>query len=293
MTRNLSQSLSLWMDSADLPTSFPLREDTKADVCVIGAGMAGLCTAYLLAKAGWKIVVLTQEGVGQDETMRTTAHLTAALNNRYFRLESLHGELGAQLAASSHTRAINRIEAIVREEHIDCAFARVDGYLVATSDEAVEEIDREQQAASHAGIDVEKLASSPIPFSAGPCLRFARQAQFHPLVFLAAVVRAAERMGGRIYTDTHIDTVSGGTPVVVQSSSGSTVTARAAVVATDTTISNVLVLHTKQAAYRSYGRAILRLPVPRVALHPFRQSDKRPGHQRFGTAGMMVNMAGI
>jgi glycine/D-amino acid oxidase-like deaminating enzyme/nitrite reductase/ring-hydroxylating ferredoxin subunit len=256
MTRIVAESLPLWVASADLPTFAPLRRDVQTDVCVVGAGIAGLCTAYLLAKEGRRVVVVTQEGVGQGETMRTSAHLTAALDSRYFRLESLHGEAGACLAASSHATAIDRIEKIIQQEHIDCAFARVDGYLVAASDQAASEIDREREAARRAGIDVEILAHCPgAAILPGPCLRFPRQAQFHPLEFLAVLTRAIDQMGGQIYTDTHVDTVTGGTTVEVQASGGSKVTARTAVVATETPVSNILTLHTKQAAYRTYAVA--------------------------------------
>ena len=63
-------------------------------------------------------------------TARTTAHLVTALDDRYFELESLHGEDGARLAAESHAAAINAIEAIVDQENIKCEFERLDGYLV-------------------------------------------------------------------------------------------------------------------------------------------------------------------
>ena len=112
MTRSVAQSVSLWLASSDLPTFAPLRQDLQVDVCIVGAGMAGLSTAYLLAKEGRRVAIVTQEGVGEGETMRTSAHLTAALDTRYFRLEA-PWRAGARLAAASHTRAIDRIEHIV------------------------------------------------------------------------------------------------------------------------------------------------------------------------------------
>ena len=264
MTRSVAQSVSLWLASSDLPTFAPLRQDLQVDVCVVGAGMAGLSTAYLLAKEGRRVAIVTQEGVGEGETMRTSAHLTAALDTRYFRLEALHGELGARLAAASHTRAIDRIEHIVAQERIACAFARLDGYLVATSEQAAGEIDREWEAARGAGIEVARLPHCPAaPFSPGPCLRFPRQAEFHPLEFLAALARAVDEMGGHIYTDTHVDTVTDGARAQVLTSAGPEITAEAAVIATDTPVSTVLTLHTKQAAYRTY---VIAARVPAGAL---------------------------
>ena len=52
-------------------------------MCVIGAGIAGITTAYLLARGGRRVVVLNDGPVGGGETTRTTAHLTNALDDRY------------------------------------------------------------------------------------------------------------------------------------------------------------------------------------------------------------------
>jgi ribulose 1,5-bisphosphate synthetase/thiazole synthase len=43
---------SVWVATADTPTESVLNKDCRADVCIIGAGIAGLTTAYLLAKKG-------------------------------------------------------------------------------------------------------------------------------------------------------------------------------------------------------------------------------------------------
>src|SRR5919109_455332 len=126
---NSGQSTSLWMATAAVPQQAALAEDAHADVCVVGAGIAGMTTAYLLAREGKAVVVLDDGPVGGGQTQRTTAHLSNAIDDRYFEIERLHGEHGARLAAESHTAAIDRIEASVREERIDCDFERLDGFL--------------------------------------------------------------------------------------------------------------------------------------------------------------------
>jgi len=96
---------SIWMHGIRLPRRSALSGVEKADVCVVGAGIAGLTTAYLLARAGRRVILLDDRDIGCGETSRTTAHLVNALDDRYFDLERLHGEQGARLAAQSHTRA--------------------------------------------------------------------------------------------------------------------------------------------------------------------------------------------
>ena len=102
-------------------------DDQKAAVCVVGAGIAGLTTAYLLAKAGRKVVVLDAGTGGGGETPYTTAHLASAIDDRYAEVERIRGTDVARLAAQSHGAAIDRIETIIEDEDIDCHFRRVDG----------------------------------------------------------------------------------------------------------------------------------------------------------------------
>src|SRR4051812_45919034 len=103
----------------DLP---PLTGDCMTGVCVVGAGIAGLSTAYHLSLQGQKVLVLDDGAIGSGETGRTTAHLSNAFDDRYHRVESQHGEEVSRTVAQSHTAAIDRIEAIVRDERIDCDF---------------------------------------------------------------------------------------------------------------------------------------------------------------------------
>lgn len=62
----------------------------RASVCTVGAGIAGITTAYLLVRAGKSVVVLDDGPIGGGKTGRTTAHFVAALDDRYFELEKLH-----------------------------------------------------------------------------------------------------------------------------------------------------------------------------------------------------------
>jgi glycine/D-amino acid oxidase-like deaminating enzyme len=66
------------------------------------------------------VVVLEDGSVGGGETGRTTAHLTHALDDRYFHLAKVRGKDIAKIAAQSHTDAISKIESIIGSEGIDC-----------------------------------------------------------------------------------------------------------------------------------------------------------------------------
>jgi glycine/D-amino acid oxidase-like deaminating enzyme len=105
-------STSLWMATADMPSQSRLKESIRTDVCIIGAGIAGLTTAYLLGREGRSVVVLDGGLSGGGMTGRTTAHLTNAYDDRYVEIEKLHGEEGSRLTAESHTAAIEKIHQI-------------------------------------------------------------------------------------------------------------------------------------------------------------------------------------
>lgn len=255
MLSDTGKTDSLWMVTVPPRTPLPLTTDLRTEVCVIGAGIAGLTTAYLLAKAGKRVVVLEDGAIGGGETGRTTAHLSNALDDRYYVLERLHGAEGARTAAASHTAAIDQIESIVRDEAIDCAFQRLDGYLFVPPGKSTGVLEQELEAARRAGVaGVELAKRAPmLPFDTGPCLRFPRQGQFHPLSYLNGLVVAFERMGGRIFGKTHVSGVDPGPPVQTQTTGGHTVTADFVVCATNTPVVDWLVIHSKQAAYRSFA----------------------------------------
>ena len=141
-------SNSIWMATADTPLQPQLQGNVRTDVCIIGAGIAGLTTAYLLSREGRSVVVLDDGAIGGGMTGRTTAHLTNAFDDRYVDVEKLHGEEGARFTAESHTAAIDKVDEIVRVENIDCDFARCDGFLFAAPPDTEELLD-EELAATH------------------------------------------------------------------------------------------------------------------------------------------------
>ncbi len=174
----------------------------------------------------------------------------------------MHGGKGARLAAGSHTAAIDRIEAIVAREKIDCDFERLDGYLFVPPGESTDVIDKELAASHRAGLSgVERIERAPLKsFNTRACLRFPLQAQFHPLKYLNALAQAIESKGGLIFNRTHAEEFIDGGPAVVKTSKGQVVSAGAIVVATNTPVNDWVAIHAKQAAYRTY---VIGMKVPK------------------------------
>lgn len=263
-TTHAGERASLWEATSSAGSLNPLREDTSADVCIVGAGIAGLSVAWQLVRDGQSVVVLDDGAIGRGMTARTTAHIASALDDRYYEIEKLHGEDGARLAAESHTAAIEQIEKIVRDEKIDCEFERMDGYLFEPPNEGTTNLRHEFEACERAGLKVQWLERAPIDaFNTGPAIRFPDQAQFHPLHYLRGVAAAIERGGGRIYTGTRVVDVQETENGIAKTQDGRTIRARWFVVATNTPTNDRYVIHTKQAPYTTY---VIGMRVPKGAI---------------------------
>ncbi|MEN2412227.1 FAD-dependent oxidoreductase [Flavobacterium mesophilum] len=242
-------NVSFWIDSTDFIAFGKPYQDLKTDVLVIGGGIGGLTTAYKLLKAGKKVVLVEDGFIGSGETGRTTAHLTCALDDRYYNLENIFGEENAKLAAESHSAAIDEIENIVHKLHIDCNFMRVNGYLFLNPTDQIENLEKEYQATQRAGLQTSLLNVTPgINPENQPCLAFKNQAQFHILKYLKGLANAVISLGGTIYTEAHAADITDKGAVI----NGFNFTANHIVVATNTPINDVLTMHTKQHAYRTY-----------------------------------------
>jgi glycine/D-amino acid oxidase-like deaminating enzyme/nitrite reductase/ring-hydroxylating ferredoxin subunit len=232
---------------------------------VVGAGLAGLTTAYLLAREGRSVVVIDRGHVAGGETGRTTAHLATVPDELFVALEKLHGRDGARLAHQSHAAAVDTIEAVAEREGIACDFERLDAYLFLAPGQKTADLLQEMDAVRRAGVPVEEVAGVPVPgMDVGPGLRFPRQAQFHPLKYMAGLTRAIQALGGRMFTGAQAEEFEGGSRPRVTTSSGLTVTAGALVVATNTPVNERVLPHLKQFAHRTY---VIGLPVPAGSVH--------------------------
>lgn len=267
--------LSYWRASAQVPDHPPLYANATADVCVIGAGIAGLTTAYLLAQQGASVAVVEARSVGAGETGQTTAHI-AVPDDRYWHIEKAYGTETARHVADSFAAAADLIERIARDESIDCDFERVPGYLCSGSKNTSEALAPEMEAATRAGVRV-SWQQPPIRAAGdGPCLLFPDQAQFHPLRYLAGLAQASVRGRVRIFCDTRaLDVEERDAGVVVTTPTGK-ITADAAVVATNTPFNDRVAIHTKQFAYQTYAVAAL---MPRGSSpHMLLWDDEDPYH---------------
>lgn len=263
-----SSSRPLWLATESAPHYPALAEDVDADVCVIGAGIGGLTTAYLLTCAGKKVVVIDAIGVGAGETGRTTAHFFPP-DEWYASIEDSFGAEHAAKISTSFKEATDLVESIIVTESIDCEFERLSGYLYSLGESGEADIENEYQAAQRAGAESVKLDRVPgLSFDTGSCIEFKGLAQFHPIKYLAGLAAAITKRGGHIFCNTRATEINKEEKHII-STNGGKVFANSVVVATNTPFNlETLFTHTKQAAYQTYviGVRVPKGSVPRVLL---------------------------
>jgi glycine/D-amino acid oxidase-like deaminating enzyme/nitrite reductase/ring-hydroxylating ferredoxin subunit len=247
------KTVSYWEASEDLLEKSALGESIETDVCIVGGGISGLTTAYLLTKAGKRVIVVDDGAIGGGETARTTAHLSDAIDDRIYRIEDWHGADKAKLAVKSHGAAISQIEQIAAAENIDCDFLRVDGYLIVAEDGGKDDLEKELETVRDLGFNqIERAARAPIKdFDTGECLRFPRQGQFHVLKYLSGLAKAVEHNGGRLFSNTKAVEWTGEDAPEVKLANEQTIRAKQIVLATNYPLQGNM--FAKLPAYRTYA----------------------------------------
>ncbi len=273
------QTTPIWYRDAEMTDeSGPPVGPLVTDVAVVGAGIAGLTTAYLLLGAGKSVMVFDEGPVASGQTGRTSGHLNSVIDDGFAAVEKLHGLDGSKLAFHSHAEAVDLIEKIARVESIDCEFVRQDAVLFPAQPGDVDGLREEFDAAKRAGVtDLGFVTDYKLPSGrTTPAIRFGNQARFHPLKYMAGLAAVLESRGVRIYTGCRVSNVTGGDgkkrPTTTLDGGETTVESAAVVVATNapSPINDWMGIYLKQASYRTY---VIGLKIPAGSVPDVQYSD--------------------
>lgn len=247
---------SLWRASA-LP-SFPAAPlPSTIDVAIIGGGITGLTTAYLLKRSGKRVAVFERETIGSGDTGSTTAHLTQVTDTGLANLVKQFGDNTARLVWEGNARGIDTIETIVTIEGIDCGFSRVPGFKCAPffDDSAnADELKTDAELAARFGFDARYLDSGPL--TGKPAISFPDQGLFHPLRYLAGLATAINGDGSFVFEHAEVSETRDDPLAVVVN--GETIACKDVVIATHVPLAGArnlvgaALFQTKLYPYSSY-----------------------------------------
>lgn len=193
---------SIWSRDIEFPERKPLEKDMDIQVAVIGAGMAGLLTAFHLGRQGLDVVVLEADRIAGGQTKNTTAKITSQHGLIYSSLLQKYGTEEAGMYARANEIAINSYGQIIEENKIQCGFERIPSYLYSRADK--QSLEQEADAAAGLGIKSFFTEKNDLPFPAVGAVCFEEQAQFHPLEFIRHISE-----GLTIYERTRVISVKG------------------------------------------------------------------------------------
>lgn len=229
-------------------------KNLEADVAIIGGGITGLSAAYVLAKAGKKVVVLEALRIGRGTTGTSTGNLYATVGEHLSSLKSKRNLETMKMVAQSRAEAINFIEDRVKEFQINCEFERVPWYLFSEAgDDQTDQVEKERQACAEAGLAVSGQIPENFPFKANAVTTLPDQAQFNPLKYVQGLAAGIEGDNCRIFENTKVLRVEDGDPCIIHTENGE-IRARQIVMATHSP-KGVYAVHTAMEPYREFAVA--------------------------------------
>jgi len=255
---------SLWLAAAP-PTVYPsLDVDLQVDVAVIGGGIAGVSAALALKREGARVALLERGVICGGATGLTTAKVSALQETKYSEIRKLHGDDISAAYARASLAAVARIDELVREEQLDCAWERVAAYTYAADAQQADAVDREADAARAAGLDVRMASQVGLPFDVVQALALDDQGQLDPVRYVRGLAAAVDGDGSHVFESSAVCDVEEGAPCCVRTLGGASVVAGDVIVATNYPLLDRGLFFARTEVARSYlVAARLRGPGPR------------------------------
>jgi len=224
------------------------------DVLIVGGGITGITTAFLLQKAGKKCILAEAKTIGFGTSGGTTAHLNTIMDTPYNILEKNFGEDNAQLVARAARHAIDLVIKNIKEYKIECGFTEQPGYIFSQDEKQTKLLEDILNSSERVGCNVHHSDKIPVPIDFEKAMVVERQAQFHPAKYFYALAKAFEDAGGTLIQGCRVSHVKKNNALEIETTKGK-INARQMVYATHVP-PGVNLLHFRCAPYRSYALAI-------------------------------------
>lgn len=197
-------SSSYWVESTP-QTNYPkIEKDFDTDVLIIGGGITGIVTAYMLSNSNLNLSIVDADRMAMGVTANTTAKITSQHDLLYDYLLNSFGFDTAKGYLDSNEEAIKIIEDIVKKENINCDFSSQDAYVYTCDKSNIQKIVDEVSAVTSLGLKAEYVTECPLPFKIEAAIKFPNQAQFHPRKYLLSLLQILEKRNVNILENSKV-----------------------------------------------------------------------------------------
>ncbi len=250
MPNLIGKHISYWIDSTSTDNFPGLSQNLSVDVAIIGGGIAGITAATLLKRAGKTVAVIESQQISTGVSGHTTAKVTSLHQLIYADLIKNHGEDKARIYAQSNQAALEFVAKTVTEQQIDCDFSRQSAYTFAETEENLQDIEKEVEAALKLGLPASFVRETSLPFPIAGAVKFDNQAQFHLRKYLLHLIQQIPGEGSYVFENTRVQKVEDNSSQVITDKG--IIQAQDIIVATNIPITDEGLFFAKTYPKRSY-----------------------------------------
>ncbi|MDP2638192.1 MAG: FAD-binding oxidoreductase [Candidatus Levybacteria bacterium] len=248
-----TQNISTWQSDLNLKQMFPqLKIPLDVDVLIIGGGITGITSSYLLSKSGQRVALIEKEIIGkQSATGLTTAFITQVVDTDLLTLKNIFGIKTARLIWKSGEEAIDFIDKTVRSEEIECEFTRCFNYYYANNQKDASHLQKENSLAEEIGFPTKFTDNNNLKFFNYGYMQIKNQAKFHPLKYIRKLAKIANKNGVLFFENTLAIKVKEKNLITVKTKF-TDITARKVIIATHSPFHHPLQMYFKAGLYITY-----------------------------------------